>query len=54
MWTDREDMRDSVAWLRKEREMATAINADGVIDSNILIDAMNGIVDAVAFWRNNR
>ena len=29
--------------------MATAINADGVIDSNILIDAMNGIVDAVAF-----
>ena len=32
-----------------EREVATAINADGVIDSNILIDAMNGIVDAVAF-----
>ena len=29
--------------------MATAINTDGVIDSNILIDAMNGIVDAVAF-----
>ena len=29
--------------------MATAINADGMIDSNILIDAMNGIVDAVAF-----
>ena len=29
--------------------MATAINTNGVIDSNILIDAMNGIVDAVAF-----
>ena len=29
--------------------MATTIHTDGVIDSNILIDAMNGIVDAVAF-----
>ena len=38
-----------------EREVATAINADGVIDSNILIDAMNGIVEAVEFlWQNNQ
>lgn len=29
--------------------MATTVHTDGVIDSNILIDAMNGIVDAVAF-----
>ncbi|MDE0314165.1 MAG: type II toxin-antitoxin system VapC family toxin [Candidatus Poribacteria bacterium] len=29
--------------------MATAVHTDGVIDSNILIDAMNGIVDAFAF-----
>lgn len=29
--------------------MATAIKTDGVIDSDILIDAMNGIVEAVAF-----
>ena len=29
--------------------MATAVHTVGVIDSNILIDAMNGIVDAVAF-----
>ena len=32
-----------------EKEVATTTHADGVIDSNILIDAMNGIVDAVAF-----
>ena len=29
--------------------MATTVHTDGVIDSNILIHAMNGIVDAVAF-----
>ncbi len=29
--------------------MATAVHTVGVIDSNILIDAMNGIVDAVGF-----
>ena len=29
--------------------MATAVRTVGVIDSNILIDAMNGIVDTVAF-----
>ena len=35
--------------------MATAINTDGVIDSNILIDAMNGIVEAVEFlWQNKQ
>ena len=29
--------------------MATAVHTTRVIDSNILIDAMNGIVDAIAF-----
>ena len=29
--------------------MATAVLTVGVIDSNILIDAMNGIVDAIVF-----
>lgn len=29
--------------------MATTPHADGVIDSDILIDAMNGIVDAITF-----
>lgn len=29
--------------------MATAVHTAGVIDSNILIDAMNGIVDAFGF-----
>ena len=29
--------------------METTVHTDGVIDSNILIDAMNGVVDAVAF-----
>ncbi len=29
--------------------MATTVHTAGVIDSNILIDAMNGIVDAFAF-----
>ena len=29
--------------------MATTVHTAGVIDSNILIDAMNGIVNAVAF-----
>ena len=29
--------------------MATTTHADGVIDSDILIDAMNGIVDAITF-----
>ena len=32
-----------------EREVATTTHADGVIDSNILIDAMNGIMDPIAF-----
>ena len=32
-----------------ERKVATTTHADGVIDSNILIDAMNGIVDAITF-----
>ena len=29
--------------------MATTTHADGMIDSNILIDAMNGIVNAISF-----
>lgn len=32
-----------------ERKVATAVHTAGVIDSNILIDAMNGIIDAFAF-----
>lgn len=39
---------------RGEREVATTTHADGVIDSNILIDAMNGIVDAVAFLQEQQ
>jgi predicted nucleic acid-binding protein len=34
--------------------VATAVNTDGVIDSNILIDAMNGIVDAIAFLEDQQ
>ena len=34
--------------------MATAVHTAGVIDSNILIDAMNGIVDAFAFLEDQQ
>lgn len=34
--------------------MARTIYTGGVIDSNILIDAMNGVVDAVAFLREQQ
>lgn len=34
--------------------MATTVNTDGLIDSNILIDAMNGIVDAIAFLEDQQ